>query len=249
MNKNKIRTWIVLGIIAAVFSLIVFIIPFDHSGALFWLSYCSAILAIALQVPLFHVSFYSAADNKFRSGHAEGVSQTVLLRSKVYGFPIFRVGYIYFGVQLAMSVIFMMISAFTDEFPIWIAIILMVLVLGAALIGTITADSARDTIESIEQQTRNDTDFMKTLRLDAENLVRKTDDPELSKALGALAEGIRFADPVSNEQMSSYNVQLRKAFDALAEAVSAGDSAAASDLVKKAKDALDDRNAAVKVYK
>lgn len=245
----------VLSVIMVVYTLIVFIVPFDHSTALFWISYAAVAAAAVMQVFVFNRSFSERENNDaFRSGHSKGISDKMLgksslsLKSKVYGFPIFRVGYIYFGVQIILSSAFMLIGSITDEFPLWICLIEIIIVMGLALLGTITTDSARNTIEAIEKAGADDNSFMMKLRLDSANLVNKTNDPVLKKKLTQLAENIKFSDPVSNEKTKEYNNKLRTAYDELEKAVGDAD-ASASDVLAKVQILLDDRNRTVKMNK
>ena len=55
MSKNMTRWLIILAIILAVFSAIVFIIPFEHN-LVFWVAYSFGVLAIILQIYIFHIA-------------------------------------------------------------------------------------------------------------------------------------------------------------------------------------------------
>ena len=48
MSKNRVRLYIILAVVFAVFSAIAFVAPFGHS-AVFWLSYVFGVVAIAVQ--------------------------------------------------------------------------------------------------------------------------------------------------------------------------------------------------------
>lgn len=256
MNKNFKSTVILLAIIAAIFSFVVFIIPINHSGAVFWISYIAVLIAIALQIPVFKIAFYGQSkDDMVRSSRSDGIMSGVLptasirMNSKVYGFPIFRIGYIYLATQIFVSILFIIIAAINDDFPVWLCLLIHVLILGLALIGTVSADAARENIEGIEAAKRADVSFMNKLKLETESLTRKVNDPALAAAIKTFGENVRFSDPVSNEQVNPYNLQLQEAFIELAQAVENHNNQAAMELVQKAEDLLKDRNAAAKMYK
>lgn len=256
MNKNFRSTLILLLIVATLFSFVVFIIPIDHSGAVFWISYIAVLLAIALQIPVFKIAFYGTNKKELvRSGYSNGIMDSVLpsasirMNSKVYGFPIFRIGYIYLAAQIIVSIIFIILDVAIDDFPVWVCLLVHILVFGFAMLGTVSADAARENIEEIEIAKRADTSFMNKLRLDVESLSGKVADAELAKAVKRFSENVRYSDPMSNEQISSHNQKLLDAFAALVAAVEANDNELAIKMVKNAEDSLKERNAATKLYK
>ena len=92
--------------------------------------------------------------------------------------------------------------------PAWITAVVCVLVLGIMLVCSITADIARQTVQSIEQTTKADTSLMMSLRTRSSQLVNKTSDPALKKELGKLSENIRFSDPVGSNAIAAEEQNL-----------------------------------------
>lgn len=231
MKKNNSRIWIILGIIAIVFSVIAFAVPFPKEG-IFWISYAAELIAIALQVPIFKTAYDNASD----------------LKSRVLGFPVFRVGYIYLGIQTVLSLALFGLG-FIDEFPIWIAFILCVIVLAAALVCSISVDMARNKIVQIESVQSADTTTIKQLRTRSENLINKTNNTELRSRLEKLAESLRYSDPVSSPKLYTMEQNLMGCFAQLEAAVMNGNSSDAITLCQQVENTLNDRNNACKNFK
>lgn len=232
MNKKQKQAAAILLITVIVFSLVVFFIPF-RKGAAFWIAYISELLAIALQIPIFKLAYDNADD----------------LKSRVLGFPVFRVGYIYLAVQTIASVILFALGGIFKSFPAWIAVIVCVIILSAAIICSIAADIARDEVVRIETAQHADTSFIKEMRVKSQNILNRTSNASLKKQLETLAESFRFSDPVSSENLKSYEEKIAAKFSVLEEYVSANDIDRATKLCNELKQLLSDRNAACKLNK
>ncbi len=231
MKKNNSRIWIILGIIAVVFTVIAFAVPFSRDGV-FWIAYAAEMVALGLQILIFKTAYDNTDD----------------LKSRVLGFPVFRVGYIYLGIQTVLSLALLILGTIED-LPVQIAIILCVLVLAAALICSISVNMAREKIVQIETSQSADTTVIKQLRMMSENLVNKANDAELRSHLDKLAESFRYSDPVSNPKLYAEEQELMGCFSQLESAVQSGNSSDAIVLCKQVEKKLNDRNNACKTFK
>lgn len=231
MNKKQKQSLVILAIIAVVFSIIVFLIPFPKHST-FWIAYLAELLAFALQIPIFKLA-YDNTDN---------------LKSKVLGFPIFRVGYIYLGVQTCVSLL-LFVLGIIENLPVWISIVLCLVVLSAAIICSIAVDMARDTVTEIETAQAVNTQFMRKLRMKSQQLVSKTNDTALKKELEKLAEDFRYSDPVSSPAAEEYETKLNNLFVELESAVMCGNIADAFAFCSKINITLQDRNTSCKMNK
>lgn len=227
MRRNK--AVIILVVIAAVFSVIAFAVPFPKGGV-FWTAYIAEIVALALQIPIFKMAFDGADTPK----------------SKFLGFPVFRVGYIYLSVQTVLSLALFALG-FTPM-PTWVAVVLCVIVLGAALVSSIAAKIARKQVTLTEQKQTSATAYMTSLRTRSAQLVNKAGDTKLKTALERLAENIQYSDPVSSPATADSEAALDAAFKQLETAVSTNNTNA-EELCRRVQIALDDRNAACKAGK
>lgn len=231
MNKKQKQSLVILTIIAVVFSIIVFLIPFPKHST-FWIAYIAELLAFALQIPIFKLA-YDNADN---------------LKSKVLGFPIFRLGYIYLGVQTVVSLLLFALG-FIENFPIWISIVLCLVVLSAAIVCSIAVDMARDTVTEIETAQTVNTQLMRKLRMKSQQLVNKTNDSALKKELEKLAENFRYSDPVSSPATEEYETKLDNLFVELESAVMSENTSDALAFCSKINITLQDRNTSCKMNK
>lgn len=228
MTKQN-RAIVILVVIAVVFSVIAFAVPFPKT-AVFWIAYLAELAALTLQIPIFKMAF----DGKETPN------------SKVLGFPVFRVGYIYLGVQTVLSLIFFGL-AFTS-IPVWIEAVLFVIVLGGAIVCSMAADIAREEVEQIEYKQAVDTSLMTELRTRSAQLVNRTNDASLKKQLESLAEAIRYSDPVSSPAIAADERKLLAAFERLEQAISANGENV-SQVCDEVQAALKVRNAACKMNK
>ena len=221
MNKNRVRFYIILAIVLAIFSAIAFAAPFGHS-VVFWLSYVFGVVSIAVQA-------YSWPKAFSREG----------ARSKVYGFPIARVTTIYMIVQLILSLIFMIAGA---KVPVWIPVILYVVLLGLAAIGLIAVEVTRDEVERQETVKEVKTGTMKALQAKASAMAVSGNEPERKIALDQMAEAFRYSDPVSSDATQKLEMKLEVMLDELQENGNA-------DLVNRIESVLSERNQICKMSK
>ena len=158
--KNRARSWVALGVILVVYSVVAFAPPFVKNGV-FWLSYVFGVVAIAVQLYVMHTAF------------AKGES----VKSKFYGFPVANVGIIYMLVQLAFGILMMIFAA---KLPLWIPLIVDVVMLGAAAVGFIAADALQSRAAALVNQCSS-TDVTAAVRSLAEDL--RYSDPISSAAI------------------------------------------------------------------
>lgn len=218
--KQKYSILIVAGIVLVLYSLIVFVVPFPKNGV-FWLSYVFTLISLAAQLVFVQVAF------------GGGMS----VRSRFYGFPIFRIGMIYLAVQVVLSLVFMIIGQWI---PMWIPTLCYLVVLGMGAIGLIAADNVRDSVRLVEEKQADNTVFMRNLRRNADVLAKQY--PELE----ALSEALHFADPVTTVASEPYERQLG---ELLAQIQTCPDEPNRVRLKNQMLELLDQRNAVCKSSK
>lgn len=229
MRKNIIRSYGVLAIFLVVFTVVVVAIPFSKNAA-FWLSYLFVVIAIAVQGYAIYLGF----------SRKEPVS------SKLYGFPVARVGFIYLIVQLLSSVVFMILA---PVIPIWVIVVISVIALGAAGAGLITTDAMRDEILRQDKVLQKNVSAMRAMQSKTRMLVSQCDDALLSQELSNLAEDFQFSDPVSSEATEEIEYELSQLIDELQEALIEREYESAGTLQRKAQDLLKERNRICKLNK
>ena len=232
MTKNRLRLYVSIFIIFVLFSVIAFAAPFERN-TVFWLSYIFAVVALAAQL----VVQPSALD---LDGHD--------VRSKFYGFPLARIATVYLIVQLTLSLVFMALCK-NMEIKTWVPLIAYVLISGISAIGFIAADAMKDEVVRQDTVHKANVGAMRALQSKAIFVAGQCEDAEAKKALNALAEALRFSDPVSNSSTTDIEENLAGLLEELGSAVMDKDYAAAKTLCAKASTLLADRNRMCKLNK
>lgn len=232
MTKNRLRLYVSIFIIFVLFSVIAFAAPFERN-TVFWLSYIFAVVALAAQL----VVQPRALD---LDGHD--------VRSKFYGFPLARIATVYLIVQLTLSLVFMALCK-NMEIKTWVPLIAYVLIFGISAIGFIAADAMKDEVVRQDTVHKANVGAMRALQSKAIFVAGQCEDAEAKKALNALAEALRFSDPVSNSSTTDIEENLAGLLEELGSAVMDKDYAAAKTLCAKASTLLADRNRMCKLNK
>lgn len=197
MLKKKNSLIGVYGIIFVIYSVLFMIIPFEKSGT-DWVEYVFTVVAIGLSMG---ATFY-----------AFGRDDRIL--SKIYGFPIFRVGILYLIIQIVMSATIIIIDSFVDV-AVWIPVTVSLILLGLALTGIILTDNTRDIIEKQEAEDVKNTSMMKEILLSAEGARDFCSNLDLKKRLTGLVEKIMYSDPVSSAGLSEIEMKIYEAIEGL----------------------------------
>lgn len=232
MNKNSIRWYISLAIIAIVYSVVVFAIPFPKTSAVFWLSYLFTMAALGIQIHVMHVAF----------SRGQGI------KSKFYGFPIARIGVCYLIVQFDISSIFIAMTVYIS-IPMWLPLVLYIVLLSAAAVGFIAADAARDEVVRQDVKLKQNVSNIQSLQSKVTSLIGLTQDATVNNVLTKFAENLRFSDPVSNVALQEVEADLKAHVDDLQRAIMDGDGESAVALVRRAEATLVERNNLCKLNK
>lgn len=223
MNKKTVSTLAVYVIVFILFNVIALVVPFK-SGASRWIEYAFTDIAIILSAVITWVAF-SKGDN---------------LKSKFYGFPVFRVGIIYvvaqFIVWLIISCVCILVAV-----PAWVSIVLSAIILCLALIGVIATDSVRDVVIEQEEKIAEETKTIKYFSLEVTSLISACKDTNLKKAVERLAEKVKYSDPVSSEATAEIEKQIQDEVSILASLIRT-DYSAAMEKVDEVAAIVDERN-------
>lgn len=231
MNKQQKSAIAIYAIVFVVFNVIFWLVPIEKSSAVI-IAYIAAIVST-------FISIYATA--KAFVGNES-------VKSKVYGYPVFRMGIIQMVLQCAALVIICAVSCFV-EIPAWVAIVVAIVIIAYGLIGIIVTDTTKDVVVTLEEKTKAATKATKTFRLSADSLVGKCTDSELKGRLRKLSEELKYSDPVSCEELSDIEGEIAKNMSKLESLVVAGNHTEASALVGIILDELSDRNRRCKAYK
>lgn len=229
MGKNEIRGYIVDAIVFIIFSVISFAPPFHKTGV-FWLAYIFGVIAIVYQIYVFKISFSQGDD----------------VKSKFYGFPIARVGVIYLGIQLVISLIEMCLAAII---PVWVTIIINILPLAFALVGCIAAEVMRDEIVRQDIHIRTDVGNMRALQSQTASFAGMCQDADVKKILQDLADEFKYSDPVTSEATKEMEGELKFLVNEIGRALVDGDLNSVRSFCVRTKTSLAERNRVCKLEK
>jgi hypothetical protein len=225
MNKNTVRGIAALGVLLVLYILIAFLVPFAHT-ATFWVSFVFTLIAFGVVAASIYIAFVKNPDAK----------------SRFYGFPIAKIGVIYGAVQLIAGIAFMALAALI---PVWAAVLVYAIALGAAVIGLISAEAVVSEIHVQDAKLKKDVSLMRSLQSKIHQMAAHSEDAGLK----ALAEEFRYSDPVSSGAIAAAEADLAAAVDELQAAYVDGDSEAAAKLCRKASALLAERNRLCKLNK
>lgn len=229
VTKNRNRLWAVIAIVFIMFLVIALAVPFEKNNV-YYLSLIFGIVAIVVQCVVMKIAF--------------GKEETP--KSKFYGFPIAKIGFVYMAAQVILSFVFMAIS---KNCPTWIVVIIFVVLLGVSFIGFIAAEATRDTIEKMDNKLKNNTECMQNLRSIVYPLSGQAKDAKCKEELDKLAEEFKYSDPVSSEAIKNIENELSEMVDELQKAVVDNDSESIIGLCDKIKISLTERNRLCKLNK
>lgn len=229
MKKDTIRAAAVLAIVLVVYLLIALLAPFMKNGT-YWVSFVFSLVSFGVAGAALWFAF-------LRKGDA---------RSRFYGFPIAKLGVLYFAVQLGLGLVMMILAPLA---PLWLAAIVQVMLLAAALLGLIGAEAVVEEIAVQDKKLKANVSVMRALQSKANMLVAQCTEPGTAKVLAKFAEELRYSDPVSNEALAYIEQDLMAAVDQLQGAVTDRDWACAVELCHRATALLAERNRLCKLDK
>lgn len=229
MSKKRIQSLIIIGIILVLFNVISFAIPFAKN-VVFALSYIFSTIAILLQVYVLYNSFSNGKE----------------LKSKLYGFPIAKIGVMYLSVQIIVSIIAMALSKFI---PIWVVVIIYSLVLGLYAIGFIAADAMREEIVRQDEKLKKVVLNMRELQSKSKFLAKQCENTVAFKPLEDMAEKFRYSDPVSCEQALELENELKMYLEEIQISINETEYQCVMDFCKKIEIILEERNRLCKLNK
>ena len=214
-----------LGVLLVLYILVAFLIPFVHT-ATFWVSFVFTLIAFAVVAASIYIAFVQNPDAK----------------SRFYGFPIAKIGVIYGLVQLIAGFIFMVLSPWA---PVWAAVLVYAIALGAAVIGLISAEAVVSEIHAQDNKLKKDVSLMRSLQSKVNQIATQSENAEIK----ALAEEFRYSDPVSSDALGEIERDLVAVVDTLQTAFVDGDNDAVAQLCRKALVLLAERNRICKLNK
>lgn len=233
MNMNKKNKSIIsfYGILAFIYLIAFVIIPFPKNAAS-WISFVFTLVSFVLSLGV--TLYVFGKDDE--------------MTSKFYGFPIFKIAYMYPLVQFIVGVVICLIAAFVAV-PYWVALILSLVILGVSAIVVIATDNARDIVEQTEAESERVTKATKMFNLNIASVLDLCTEPSVKIELEKLAESFRFSDPVSSDATEDIESTIMEKLENLKISISSSDLDENIAKITELKNLLAERNRICKMNK
>ena len=189
-NKNIIAIIAIYLSVLLVYVLIPLLVPFTK-GPASWIIYGATILSLLLSFVILIISFKSKKT----------------IKSLLYGVPIFRIGVIYFVLQVISSIAIFITDGLVGT-PFWVSLICVIVFFALCVIGVAITDAQRRTVEKVEERQSNKTAlYDEIVRLFSVFLGAVSDDTTREKA-ASINKLIKYSDPISNKDSESVEERI-----------------------------------------
>jgi hypothetical protein len=131
--------------------------------------------------------------------------------------------------------------------PPFVTIIASVLLLGLCLLGLIAAETGTTELGRIDREVGKKVFYIKSLQSDIEGLAAASRDGDLKKILSALAETIRYSDPMSSPELAGLEGFITEKADELKRRI--GEGGGIEEICGELRELLAERNRKCKVLK
>lgn len=221
-------SWIIF---LALFNIIVFVTPqtvnTNKFSDIFWVGYIFITVEFVLQFICTAAALPKKMDKVF------------------YKLPIISISYVCLILMLIVGTVFMIIP----WMPVWLGIIICFVLLAANLIALLAAGFAAGAVAGIDKQVKKKTFFVKSLTVDAENLMNSAKSAELKAVAKKVYEAVRYSDPMSDVALMDTEDRIQKIFGEFAEAINNEDAEMAASVSRELLSQIDLRNKKCKMLK
>lgn len=150
---------------------------------------------------------------------------------------------------LILSFVFGGLCMLISPLPYWVGIVLCAIVLAFSVISVIKASAAVEIVNDVDKKVKESTLFIKSLTVDAENLLSRAKSEEVKAECKKVYEAVRYSDPMSNAALASVESEIIIKFAKLSEAVAKNDLEQISALADELVVLIGDRNKKCKFLK
>ncbi len=106
----------------------------------------------------------------------------------------------------------------------WVGIIFAVALAAFGMVTFMKVKVAADEVEKVGEKVKVQTQYIKMMTVDAQNLMNRAATPEAKEAAKKVYEAVRYSDPMSNDALSVIEAKITVKFDEFANEVNAGGS-------------------------
>ncbi len=203
MNRIKyLRGYIPIAFVFLIYNIAT--IPFVKN-IVFLIAYFFSVTAILMQVYMLH----------------EMAKSQVLIKDRVYDFPMFRISVLYLIVQITASLLLM---GFSAKIPVFAAVLIEMVILAVAVMGFCAARAARTEALRQDAQLEEKLIKMKELQARINLLISQCEEAQIQEILRKLAEEIHYSNPLSKEITEEIEEEISVLFTEIEAAALDGDT-------------------------
>lgn len=226
--KYYAAAWALLFVL---FNLLVFVPPrfvgeYDKFGGAFFAGYVGITVAFVGQLVCAH--FALKAENA---------------QKLFYHLPLVTVSYTGLVLTLFCGGLCMVVP----DLPNWVGALVCLLILVFCAVAVIKAAAAAELVAGVDEKVSTQTQFIKNLTVDAENLCARAQSDEAKAACKKVYEAIRYSDPMSTDALAGIEMKIEDSFSAFSTKIKLGESC--TDLANELVNLIGDRNAKCKLFK
>ena len=194
------------ALLFVLFNLLVFVPPrfvgeYDKFGGAFWAGYVGITVAFVGQLVCAH--FALKAENA---------------QKLFYNLPLVTVSY----TGLVLTLVCGGLCMTVPDLPNWVGALVCLLILVFCAVAVIKAAAAAELVAGVDEKVKPQTQFIKNLTVDAENLCARAQGDAAKAACKKVYEAIRYSDPMSTPALADIESQIALKFNALSTAVTNG---------------------------
>ena len=223
--KSRGHTWLIYILTFVLINALVFLIPFEKTTPVF-IAWAGMILVYLLGAFALVKATGKKTGDAFLTGKRTMKSIAVWII-----------------IQAAVLATAAILGA---KIPVWAALAAEAVLLVLAAISTIRTDMTHSTVRKMDQDMNAVTADIKGLRAKADALCNMSVDAETKKALKALADELRYTDPVSNQATEQYESRINTLLESIAHHE---DPVERMELIRRAAALVKERAAAAKASK
>lgn len=231
--NSKFKMYVVVWIVVvAIFNVIIFITPNEVAGmskfgGAFWVGYAFIMVLFLAQLG---IGWYAIKDD---------------LTKTFYNIPLLQISY---STMIAMMIVGVLCMAI-PQFPVWLGIIICLLVVVFGGISAALAQTASSVVSDIDVKVKNKTFFIRSLTVDTESLLARSQLPEIRDEVNKVYEAVRYSDPMSNEALAGVETQITLKVNELTDGVENSDIELVKKTVREIVILINDRNRKCKLLK
>ena len=232
MNKNFKLYAVLWAVLFAFYNVVIFLIrpmlPYITAAydASFWIMWTIVVVAFVCNLFCAYVAF-----------HGNNLQKMFL------SVPVIRLSYI----CLIWILVIGSAAILIPKCPSWIPTIICVVIFFFQILSVVKTEWASETIEATEEKVKAKQSFIRTMTVEAENLMGQAKTDEAKNACKKVYEELRYSDPMSSEGLIEIETEISKEFESFSAKIKLGENS--NELAEELANRIGDRNRKCKMLK